>query len=144
MLWNKFKEKITKAADKVLGEKKPYQGRKKMTPWWSEEVRETVKMKMRMFQMWMKTRSVVDRLHYVDARNEAEGVKTRAKQNCWSQIGIDLEKDLNGTKKLLYSLAKRYRGRKSEGAYAIKDKSGKLLTQVKDIGERWREYLMSY
>ena len=42
LLYNKFKEKITEAADEVLAEKKPYQG-KKMTPWWSEEVREAVK-----------------------------------------------------------------------------------------------------
>ena len=76
VLWNTFKEKITEAADEVLGEK-PYQGRKKMSPWWSEEARETVKLKMRMFRMWMETRSAVDRLHYVDARNEAERVKRR-------------------------------------------------------------------
>jgi len=140
LLWNKFKEKITEAADEVLGEKKPYQGKKKMTPWWSEEVREAVKLKMRTFRIWMKTRSVVDRLHYVEARNGAERVKRKAKQDCWNQIGIDLEEDLNGTKKLLYSLAKRYRGKKNEGAYAIKDKSGNLLTQLGDIGKRWREY----
>ena len=140
LLWNKFKEKITEAADEVLGEKKPYQGKKKMTPWWSEEVREAVKLKMRTFRIWMKTRSVVDRLHYVEARNGAERVKRKAKQDCWNQIGIDLEEDLNGTKKLLYSLAKRYRGKKNEGAYAIKDKSGNLLTQLEDIGKRWREY----
>ena len=139
LLWNKFKEKITEAADVVLCEKKPYQGKKKMTPWWSEEVREAVKLKMRTFWMWPKTRYVVDRLHYVEARNKAERVKRKAQQVCWNQIGIDLEEDLNGTKKLLYSLAKKYRRKKNERAYAIKDKSCNLLTQMEDIGKRWRE-----
>ena len=37
----------------------------------------------------MKTRSVVDRLYYVEARNEAERVKRKAKQDCWNQIGIN-------------------------------------------------------
>ena len=35
----KLMETTTKAADEILFEKKPYLGRKKMTPWWSEEVR---------------------------------------------------------------------------------------------------------
>jgi len=48
----------------------------------------------------MKTRSVVDRLQYVEARNEAERVKRKAEQDCWNQIAVDLEEDLNGTKKL--------------------------------------------
>ena len=88
----------------------------------------------------MKTRSVVDRSYYVEARNEAERVKRKAKQDCWNQIGIDIEEDLNGTKKLLYSLEKRYRGKKNEGAYTTKDESSNWLTQMKDIGKRWREY----
>ena len=49
-LWRQFKETITEAIDKILGKKKPYQGRKKMTPWWSEEVREIVKLKMIKFR----------------------------------------------------------------------------------------------
>ena len=135
-----LKKKITEAGDEVLGEKNPYQGKKKMILLSSEEAREAVKLKMRTFRMWVRTRSVVDRLLYIEARNEAERVKKKAKQGCWNQMGIDLEEDLNGTKKLLYSLTKRYRRKKNEGAYAIKDKSGNLLTQLEDIGKRWREH----
>ena len=79
LLWNRFEDKITEAADEVLGEKKPCQGKKKMTPWRSEKVRESVKLNMRTFRMWMKTRSVVDRLHYAEARYEAERVKSKAR-----------------------------------------------------------------
>ena len=140
VLWMKFKTNITETADEVLGQKKPYQGKKKMTPWWSAEVKEAVKVKMKKFRKWMKTRTAEDRLEYTMARNVAERVKKEAKEACWRQIGEDLENDLQGTKKLLYSLARGYRGGKGEGTYAIKDKQGNLLTQTDEIGERWKEY----
>ena len=53
---------------------------------------------------------------------------------------MNLERDLHGTKKLLYSLAKNYRGKRSEGAYAIKDKECNLFTQPEKIRTRWKEY----
>ena len=139
-LWTNLKDRISEATNEVLGEKKPYQGKKKMTPWWSNEVREAVKYKMRKFRRWMKTRTAEDRMEYVIARNEAERVKKDAKESCWKQIGTDLENDLHGTRKLLYSLAKNYRGKNSEVTYAIKDKQGNLLTQLEEIGTRWGEY----
>ena len=139
-LWRQFKEKIIEAADEILGEKKPYQGRKKMTPWRSEEVREIVKLKMIKFRRWTKTRTAEDRLQYKTVRNEAERAKRRAKETCWRRIGADLENDLHGRKKLLYSLAKNYRRKNSAGTYAIKDKGNNLLTQRKDFSSRWGEY----
>ena len=139
-LWKILKNRISEATNEVLGEKKPYQGKKKMTPWWSTEVREAVKYKMKRFRRWMKTRTAEDRMEYVIARNEAERVKKDAKDSCWKQIGEDLENDLHGTKKLLYSLAKSYRGKNSEVTYAIKDKQGNLLTELEEIGTRWGEY----
>ena len=41
---------------------------------------------------------------------------------------------------MLYSLAKSYQGKNSEGTYAIKDKGNNLLTQRTDISVRWGEY----
>ena len=139
-LWRQFKEKITEAADEILGEKKPYQGRTKMTSWWSEEVREIVKLKMINSRQWMKARTAEDRLQYKTVRNKAERAKRRAKETYWRRIGADVENDLHGTKMLLYSLAKSYRGKNSEGTCAIKDKGNNLLTQHKVISARWGEY----
>ena len=61
VLWNGFKTKLTEAADKILGEKKSYEGKKKITPWWSDEVKDSVKFKMIKFRRWMKTRTPEDR-----------------------------------------------------------------------------------
>ena len=44
-LWKSFKDKITEAADQVLGEKVPFRGKKEVTPWWNEEVKQMVNIK---------------------------------------------------------------------------------------------------
>ena len=72
---NDFKKKVTEAATDALGEKVPCRGRKKTTPWWTEDVRVAVKDKMNCFRRWMKTRRSDDRQSYVAARNFAEHIK---------------------------------------------------------------------
>ena len=139
-MWNKFKKSVSEAAQEVLGSKVPYRGKKKRTAWWGDEVREAVKFKMKQFRKFMKTRTVADRLEYVFARNEAERKKRKAKEDSWRKIGEDLEADLQGSRKLLYSLAKSYRGQKNCSSYAIKDKNDNLLTEPDKIAERWVEY----
>ena len=69
--WNYFKKKVTEAATDALGEKVPYRGRKKTTPWWIEDVRVAVKHKMNCFRSWMKTRRSDERQSYVAAGNGA-------------------------------------------------------------------------
>ena len=94
-------------------EKVSYRWRKNTTPWWTEEVRVAVKQKIICFRMWMKTRSD-DRQSYITARNSTERVKKLAKLESWKVIGEDLKKDMEGTKKILFSLTKSYRGRNNE------------------------------
>ena len=108
--WNDFKKKETEAATDALDEKVPYRGRKKTAPWWTEDIRVAVKHKMNCFRRWMKSRSD-DSQSYVAARYFAEHTKKVAKLESWKNIGEDLKKDMEGTKKLLFSLTKSYRGR---------------------------------
>ena len=58
----------------------------------------------------------------------------------WKSIGEDLKKDMEGTKKLRFSLTKSYRGRYNELSYVVKDRNGQLLIEPETIAERWREY----
>ena len=55
-------------------------GGKRKTPWWTEEMKKSVKNKMQKFRKWMKTRRAEDREIYVAARNETERVKEREKR----------------------------------------------------------------
>ena len=58
-MWGDFKRKMIEAADEVLGEKIAYRGKKKMTPWWTDDIRDAVKRKMVRFRKWMKSQIVM-------------------------------------------------------------------------------------
>ena len=66
---------VTSIAADTIGCRKAYQGRKKTTPWWTDEVKNVVKEKMRCFRRWMKRRIHEDRLAYELTRNDAEKEK---------------------------------------------------------------------
>lgn len=138
--WSKYRDVLTSVAEETLGVKTSYTGRKKTTPWWTEEVRTAVKLKMQCFRRWMKRRRPEDRQAYTTARNEAEKIKRAEKVKVWRQIGKDLEEDHKGTKKLLYSMAKNFRSKNNQSSDTIKDKTGNLLVEPERIADRWREY----
>ena len=139
-MWNTFKECALNSASEVLGEKFPYRGTKRRTPWWGEEVKRSVRLKMELFRQWMKSRSAEDRRNYESARNEVQKVKRGAKEESWRRIGEDLKTDFRGTRKLLYSLADGYRRKRHVVSHAIKDRNEVLLTDSEEIAERWKEY----
>ena len=139
--WDQIKETVYGAAEETVGIKIKYGTKKKNTAWWTDDVKVAVKEKTRSFRKWMKTRDIEDRQVYEDKRNNAEAIKRTAKEKMWIRIGQDLERDVEGTRKLLYSMAKNYRKGSNETTYAVKDKTGtELLTEPKEIEERWREY----
>ena len=96
---------------------------------------------MRAFRWCMKTRQPEDRLSYEISRKNTKAKKA-AKQYMWAKIGSDLKDDLSGTKKLLYSMARSYRGKNKDISYAIKDKSNNLFTEPEEKAKRWGEYFM--
>ena len=119
--WSYFKSTIIETATNIVQCKMTHGKKKKQTAWWTEELQTAVKVKMKMFRKWMKTRRDEDRLNYNLAKQEVERVKRIAKQDSWEQIGNDLENDFDGTKKLIYQTAKNYRKESQPPAYAIKD-----------------------
>jgi hypothetical protein len=138
--WKTFKEGLVSAGKETLGVKVLRGTKKKQTAWWTEEVRTAVKHKMRMYRKWMKTRNMVDREIYVNARRETEIIKKKNKKEMWEKVGRDLEQDLVGTRKLMYSMARNYRKGQSERTRSIKDKNGNLLLEDEDVADRWKEY----
>ena len=86
---------------------KPWR-KKKSTPRWTERLWEAVKNKMKKFRKWMKTRHHIDRVAYIEARRETEKIKISDNSKAWKKIGDELNRDLQGTRKLLYNLARKY------------------------------------
>ena len=138
--WASFKNSITEAAEESIGIRRTYGGRKKSTPWWTEQVKEAVKIKMRAFRKWMKLRTPDTRREYITARTEAERINRAENRNVWRKIGDNLREDHAGRRKLLYSMAKNYRAEKKDTACTIKDKEGNIITEPERVMERWKEY----
>ena len=139
--WKELHKNISTIAKEVVQVKISKHTKKKTTAWWTEEVKAAVKIKMKTFRRWMKTRNQLDRIEYEIARNEAERVKRRSKVEVWERIGRDLKQDATGTRKLIYSMAKNYRKGTNQTAHTIRDETGSsLLTEPDEIAERWKGY----
>ena len=73
----------------------------------------------------------------------AERVKAESKVEVWQRNGQDLAIDLEGTKKLLYNIAKNYRKGNSDASYSVLDGGGNtLLVETDEITNRWKEYFL--
>src|SRR5678815_2968938 len=138
--WRALRDALWEVSEDVVKVKTTHGRKKKQTPWWTEQVQTAVKRKMKCFKRWIKTRGVEEREEYVEARREAEQIKRREKESTWERIGGELEEDLQGTRKLIYSIAKSYRKGSAPPTYAIKNENGLLLTSPSDNSERWEEY----
>ena len=138
--WTTFKDSFHEVAKREIKTKTSKRTKKKITAWWTEEVKTTVMAKMKAFRKWMKTRDREDHGTYKVLRNMVKTVKEMAKEESWNNIGNDLENEPTGTRKLIYKLAKAYRKGQTELTYAVKDKNGELLVEPDKIAERWKEY----
>ena len=89
----------------------------------------------------MKKRTRDSRKEYEKKRNECNSIKREAKTSSWYRICEDLEKDLEGNKKLIFHLANAYRKGTTEKALNIKDPdSNEILTVPADIDKTWTNY----
>ncbi|XP_076061424.1 uncharacterized protein LOC143037193 [Oratosquilla oratoria] len=66
-------------------------------------------------------------------------VQNRDRDNVWRNIGEDLQNDVEGTRKLLFSMAKS-RKDGNEKQFSVKNTTGELLTEPERKDERWEEY----
>jgi len=118
--WISFSNNLKASAEETIGMKKVYCGKKKTAVWWTKEVRDSVKMKMKAFRLWMKSRTPENRLNYTLQRKETERIKKNEKAKAWSKGGRDLNEDHCGTKKLLFRMVKNYRGKNKKSVMPSK------------------------
>ena len=139
--WRDFKTTILDAATNAIQKKVMKGRRKKRTPWWTPELKSSVSNKMKLFRKWMKTRRLEDQNRYKEACRETDRIKATSKSEIMVRIGQDLENDLQGTRKLIYSTAKNYRKGSHPQTYVIKDPRNRtILTDVREIELGWKFY----
>jgi calcineurin-like phosphoesterase family protein len=139
-MWKIFKENLENNLNETVGFQWSSVSKKRKTPWWSEAVSEKVRAKQKAFRDWMKHRTSLNRGLYIEARREAEKAIKKSKKMKWEQLCDDIEKDIVGTKKLLYQLAKSYRKGQQQKPYNIKDEEENIIMETGQVKERWTDY----
>ena len=139
-VWDDFEQFCLKEARTRLGVTKGALSAKRDTTWWNEKVKEKLSEKKKYFKKWQTSRSEADFLSYKQAKKEAKRAVAQAKAEANAKFYEELEDAKRDTD--IFRIAK-YRNNTTKDICKpryIKDKQGKILTNDKDIGERWREY----
>ncbi|XP_068082743.1 LINE-1 retrotransposable element ORF2 protein [Anabrus simplex] len=77
---------------------------------------------------------------YKEQRRKVKDLVKTAKRQSWEEFGQRMEKNYKENQKLFYRALKNMRKEKQCPLKFIKDKEGKILTEEKEIMERWKEY----
>lgn len=140
--WSNLRNHIQDIQENIIGMKNVGKTKKKKTGWWTDEVKAEVEKKKLLFRKWLKDRTPESRETYVNQRKSVYYAKKKAKTDMWKQIGQDLDQDLKGTRKLIYSMSKGYKNRHDDKPKhaTIKDKDGDMITGQENVASRWVEY----
>ena len=91
----------------------------------------------------MRKRTLDSRKEDENKRNECNYIKRVAKTSSWYRICEDLEKYLEGNKKLIFHLANTYRKGMIKRTFNIKDPdSNEILRVPAEIDKTWTNYFV--
>lgn len=140
--WKNLRDHLQNIQEDIIGMKNVGKTKKKKTGWWTEEVKTEVDKKKLLFRKWLKDRTPESRESYVNQRKTVYYTKKKAKTDMWTRIGQDLDNDLKGTRKLIYSMSKNFKNRNDDKPKnaTIKDKNGETITGQENVAARWVEY----
>ena len=137
-VWREFKDSITEATEKVVGRSKKRKV-KKATSWWSVEVKQAVRKKKDMYKKALGERSDKAWEEYKVAKKEAKRVVREAKEADWIRCGKQLQKNFLENRRAFWKKVKE-KETTSRLRAGIEGKDGKLLTDIVEVKERWREH----
>jgi hypothetical protein len=124
----------------LVGAQRAHQGISRHGWWWNKEVALAVESKRRCFKVWQKTRSDADRAIYQATKCKAKKEVAGAKEAERVKICEDLE-EAEG-KGNLFRMVKQMRDNNKDvvGGGAVKDGSGRIVTEDDEVREVWRDY----
>lgn len=137
--WRQIRNAILKAAQEVCGKYKTNKN-KKQTKWWTNEVKEQIKMKKKTWKKYLDNKNTSNYDIYKKERKKAKEMVIEAKRKCWEEFGNKMEKDSKENQKLFYNIIKKCRKEKGNIEWYIKNKKNEVLKDDKKIMERWKEY----
>ncbi|KAI5754231.1 hypothetical protein M8J77_006965 [Diaphorina citri] len=136
--WNAYKKSMIEAAEQVCGRTGGVR-KWKETPWWNERTRKAVLEKNNMFRNYFKRRTPENKEKYKEAKINAQRVISEERTKWLDEWSDNLEKDIDGNKKMLYGMIKNKRRDKGRCKY-VTDDYGDLLTEPEEIKNCWKIY----
>jgi len=140
--WKVVKECMLDSAAKACGIEKSRNGRMKRTRWWNDEVQCAVRRKKMMYKQMLDVGTEEARQRYTEAKAEARRVVRKAKNEEWTQLGRESEKDAASNQRKFWKRVNEGK-RITGGAAHINDKDGQRLTEQTDVMDRWKEHFES-
>ena len=137
--WELFKSTVIRCAGIVCGYK--CVGRKKKgSAWWDEEVKDLVKEKRRLFEVYLADRNDRNKEEY-KRKNRQVNVAVREKKNAVDERdGVKMSRHFRENKKLFWSDVNRKRNAREQMNMKVRDSEGNMLTEGARVQQRWREY----
>ena len=102
MAWDELKGAVVEVASEVCRVSRKKRGTNR-TKWWNKEVKKAVAARKIAYRNMLEVETDESRQRYVEAKREAKWVVTRAKNEEWSDLGIELEADAQGGQKRFWS-----------------------------------------
>lgn len=139
-MWNQFERICINKADEYLGRTKSKKGPIKESKWWNKEVKEAVRAKKDTFKLWQSTKNESDLENYrkmkKNAKREVAISRSQTDFDFYEQLELaKSEVDVHKIAKLRHNNTKDIKNVKY-----INDSNSKLLTNDKEITNRWSEY----
>ena len=137
--WETFKSIVMACAARVCGYKSI--GRKKQgSAWWDEEVKELVREKRRLFELYVTDRSERSREEYREKKQEVKRVTRQKKNESDERDGMNLSRRFRENKKLFWSDVNRKRKQRDQMSMKVRDSDGNMINEESRVKERWTEY----
>ena len=138
--WERYKDCVLKATEKTCGWTKGKR-RHGETWWWNENVKQAIDDKKRAYKDMLKEKTDSAREEYKIKKKEAKRAVAIAKREETLEVMDELSKDKSSGR--LYKISKQMKQERVDvvGCKCIKDESGKLYTNQKDMAKVWKGYM---
>lgn len=136
--WKQLKSAIIRATQETIGQEKT---QKSKNEWFDQDCEVARKQKNAARIKWINTRKEQDRRNYEIARNKANTLYKKKKNNWIDKTLEDIEKDRkNNNLKQFYKKIKIRHGKSQIKTRGLKDKNGTIAYESYEIGKIWTEY----
>ena len=133
--WKGLKEAIIKSANDIIGIEESAPARK---PWITEEMI----MEMEERRKWKHQSTEEAKKEYRRLNNKLRRTTEEAREKWWEEQCREIEElQQKGMDSMVYNKVKNLSRKNGIGGIEIRDKQGKMLSEIGEVKNRWKEYI---